>query len=184
MDAYFGEIRAFPFSFTPEYWLECDGTAYQIGSYQALYAVIGTTYGGDGKTNFKVPDLRGLAAMHIGQGPGSSNYTLSQTSGVDTVTLTETQMPNHDHSLQTQVSTTRLTAPSNQALLGAPVYKTSAGSWAYPTFVPATTSPTLVPMSPFSLYAAGSSGAHNNRQPWLAFRFCICWNGTWPENPN
>src|ERR1700755_2878981 len=95
---YVGEIRIFAGNFAPAGWMFCEGELLPISEYETLFNLIGTTYGGDGQETFALPDLQGRAPMHAGQGPGiSQNYTLGEQGGVETVTLTTQQIPNHNH---------------------------------------------------------------------------------------
>ena len=96
-DPFLGEIRMFAGDFAPLGWALCDGSALSISGYGDLFQLLGTTYGGDGQTTFNLPDLRGRAPVHMGQGPGLGNYELAQKSGVETVTLTDANTPAHTH---------------------------------------------------------------------------------------
>jgi microcystin-dependent protein len=97
MEPFIGEIKIFGGNFAPRGWALCDGQLLAINTYQALFSLLGTTYGGDGRTTFALPDLRGRAAVHQGQGPGLSQYRLGQKGGVEQVTLNATEMPSHNH---------------------------------------------------------------------------------------
>ena len=98
-DPFVAEIRIFPFNFAPKGWAFCDGQLMPISQNTALFSLLGTTYGGDGKSTFALPDLQGRAAMHPGQGPGLSLHDLGETGGSETVTLLESEVPSHSHSL-------------------------------------------------------------------------------------
>lgn len=185
-DAFIGEIRAFPYTFTPEGWLLCDGSHQNIQQYQALFSILSNTYGAYTSTQFVLPDLRGLALVGAGQASGLSLYQQGQTYGQATETLTYAQMAAHNHPFQSQTAgTTRLTSPSNAALPGVPLWTSSGTNQAYPEFVPATASPapTPVQMAAASIAPVGGGQAHNNCQPYLVFRFCINWDGTYPMRP-
>src|SRR5829696_2905110 len=99
-DPFVAEIRIFPFNFAPKGWAWCDGQLLPLSQNTALFSLLGTTYGGDGKSNFALPDLQGRAAMHPGQGPGLSLHDLGETGGSETVTLLESEIPSHPHTLQ------------------------------------------------------------------------------------
>src|SRR5678815_2822085 len=99
MDPFVAEIRIFPFNFAPKGWAFCDGRLLPISQNTALFSLLGTTYGGDGKSTFALPDLQGRAAMHPGQGPGLSLHDLGETGGSDTVTLLESEIPVHSHQM-------------------------------------------------------------------------------------
>ena len=98
-DPFVAEIRIFPFNFAPRGWAWCDGQLLPLSQNTALFSLLGTTYGGDGKSNFALPDLQGRAPMHPGQGPGLSLHDLGETGGSETVTLLESEIPSHSHTL-------------------------------------------------------------------------------------
>ena len=183
MDAFIGEIRAFPYTYTPDGWLTCDGTVYNIQNFQALAAVIGYTYGGSGPT-FAVPNLMGRAVVdytdvsvpNVG-GP----YTMGQTMGQASVTLGLSQIPSHNHAMVSQSSTSRLTTPSPSAVPFSPQFQGATRTYNLGLYVSATLNPTLVSMAPTALSVAGGGGSHENRSPLLVMRFCICWNGEFPQ---
>src|ERR1700680_5264306 len=99
MDPFVAEIRIFPFNFPPKGWAFCDGQLMAISQNPALFSLLGTTYGGDGKTNFALPDMQGNAPMHPGQGPGLSLHDLGEFGGSDTVRLIQSEMPGHSHTM-------------------------------------------------------------------------------------
>src|ERR1700704_5497278 len=99
MDPFVAEIRIFPFNFAPKGWAWCDGQLMPLSQNTALFSLLGTTYGGDGKSNFALPDLQGRAPMHPGQGPGLSPHDLGETGGAGTVTLLPSEIPSHTHAL-------------------------------------------------------------------------------------
>src|SRR5258708_11442543 len=129
MDPFVAEIRIFPFNFAPKGWAFCDGQILPLSQNTALFSLLGTTYGGDGKSNFALPDMQGNAPMHPGQGPGLSLHDLGETGGTDTVTLLESEMPSHNHGLMAEVTPSQLFAPSTSTALGrsvrGPAYQTS-----------------------------------------------------------
>lgn len=192
MDAYIGEVRAFGFLFAPEGWLECSGQIYNIQQYQALYAVIGTAYGGDAKTSFGVPDLRGRAVMGAGQGTGLSTRTQGVSFGNEGIALTmQSQLPTHNHTMvasvvTASVQTNMLATPvANSSWLSRPVQITGTGA-AINNFTKAATNVAVnTAFSPLTLSAAaGGSAMHENRQPYLPMIYCICWNGIYPSPEN
>ena len=165
-DPFVAEIRIFPFNFAPKGWAWCDGQLLPLSQNTALFSLLGTTYGGNGKSNFALPDLQGSAPMHPGQGPGLSLYDLGQTGGSETVSLLESEIPSHSHSLSqsTSAGDTNLAAGSF----------TGTGSAIYgPVDSP-------VPMSPSSLAPAGGDQPHNNMMPYLTFYFNIALQGVFP----
>ena len=170
---YIGEIRMFGFGTrgAPNGWQACDGSLLPISQYDALFALIGTTYGGDGQTTFAVPDLRGRVPIHQGQGPGLSNYVIGQKAGTETVTLLPTQMPAHTHTaIATTAASTSLT-PGNTLLPGA-----VSGDVFYATDL---TGATAIPMLP----TTSSSGnlPHENTMPTLTVQYCIATQGIFPS---
>src|SRR5207249_6454307 len=111
-DPFVAEIRIFPFNFAPKGWAWCDGQLMPLSQNTALFSLLGTTYGGDGKSNFALPDLQGRAPMHPGQGPGLSLHDLGETGGSETVTLLESEMPAHSHSLRASLDDADLAIPT------------------------------------------------------------------------
>ncbi len=172
MDPFVAEIRIFPFNFAPTGWAFCDGQLMAISQNTALFSLLGTTYGGDGKSNFALPNLQGSAPMHPGQGPGLSLHDLGETGGEPTVTLLEMEMPTHTHTAQGysgaggQGPASNTTwADGNQR--GISVYAPSAGGQ-------------NVQMSPQALSINGGSQPHNNLMPYLTLNFCIALQGIYP----
>src|SRR5665811_2383328 len=113
MDPYVAEIRIFPFNFAPKGWAWCDGQILPLSQNTALFSLLGTTYGGDGKSNFALPNLQGMAPMHPGQGPGLSLHDLGETGGSATVALLQTEMPAHSHTVQGAASGGSLPSPAS-----------------------------------------------------------------------
>lgn len=169
-DPFVAEIRIFPFNFAPRGWAWCDGQLLPLSQNTALFSLLGTTYGGNGKSNFALPDLQGRAPMHPGQGPGLSLHDLGEAGGSETVTLLESEIPAHSHALMS------LGAPANRTSpVGNTIGRPSAGT----AFVPPTGAP-LVAMAPEALAPAGGDQPHNNLQPYLTFYFCIAMQGVFP----
>src|SRR5690349_13095973 len=150
---FLAEIRIFPFNFAPKGWAFCDGQILPLSQNTALFSLLGTTYGGDGKSNFALPNMEGNAPMHPGQGPGLSLHDLGEMSGSETVTLLQSEMPSHAHSIKASSTPSELNAPTAVRALGQ-----SVGAKAYKSGGPS--SPVL--MDPNSLAPAGSSFPHNN----------------------
>ena len=170
---YIGEIRMFGFGRTPNGWQACDGSLLAISQYDALFALIGTTYGGDGQTTFAVPDLRGRLPIHQGQGPGLSNYVIGQRAGTETVTVLPTQMPAHTHTAVVTTSTSTSLTPGNTLLPG-----TVSGDSFYATDI---TGATVLGMSAQSTSIAGGSQPHENCMPTLTVQYCIATFGIFPS---
>ena len=169
MDPFVAEIRIFPFNFAPKGWAFCDGQLLPLSQNTALFSLLGTTYGGDGKSNFALPDMQGNAPMHPGQGPGLSLHDLGETGGSETVSLLESEIPSHSHALMS------LGAPGNRT---SPVANTMARASAGPYCPPA--GATIVAMSDQALPPAGGDQPHNNMQPYLTLSFCIALQGVYP----
>jgi microcystin-dependent protein len=166
-DPFVAEIRIFGFNFAPKGWAFCDGQILPISQNTALFSLLGTIYGGNGKTTFALPNLQGSAPMFWGQGPGLSLYDIGQTGGEDTVTLLLSETPTHSHNITAQTidqGDTRI--PSPTVNLG----NTQMYSNANPT--------ATMDQSATSLY--GNSGPHNNLQPYLTLNLCIALQGVYP----
>jgi microcystin-dependent protein len=168
MDPFVAEIRIFPFNFAPKGWAFCNGQILPLSQNTALFSLLGTTYGGDGKSNFALPNMQGNAPMHPGQGPGLSLHDLGEVGGSQTVSLLESEIPSHSHNVQVsaQDATTRIVVGQHPA--------TGIGVGLYgPT--PANTT-----LSPNALSPAGGDQPHNNMQPYLTLNFCIALQGVYP----
>lgn len=171
-DPYIGEIRMFAFNYAPVDWLPCNGQLLPINQYQALFALIGTTYGGNGTTNFALPDLRGRVPMGFGQGPGLTSRNIGNASGNETTTLLATQMPAHTHTVNAQTSPGNTNVPTNNILGNAGGFDND--------FTNATAN-TI--MSGTMVNSAGGSQPFSIIQPSLAVGYCISINGLWPQRP-
>lgn len=170
-DQFIAEIRIFPFNFAPTGWAFCDGGLMPISQNTALFALLGTFYGGDGKSTFALPDMKGNAPMQTGQGSGLSQRDLGEMSGVETITLLQSEIPFHTHTLRavgTDLGDNRLPNP-NLAL----AQTGGANGYVVPT-------PPTVLMAPQALSPAGGSLPHNNMQPYLTLNFCIALQGVFP----
>lgn len=168
---FLGQIILFAFNFPPRRFARCDGQLLSIAQNNALFALLGTVYGGDGQTTFGLPDLRGRVPIGFGAGPSLTNYAIGQKSGVETVTLNSTNLPAHTHSLNasTQVATSRV---SNGRMLATDT-STNAEYYAPPGQVTA--------MDPNAITATGGNAPHENRQPYLTANFCIALQGIFPS---
>jgi len=168
-DPFVAEIRIFPFNFAPKGWAWCDGQLLPLSQNTALFSLLGTTYGGDGKSNFALPDLQGRAPMHPGQGPGLSLHDLGETGGSETVSLLESEIPSHAHQLRGSIDDADLKIPASTRSLAK-----SAGGNIY------NTTQLTAAMAPEALAPAGGDQPHNNLQPYLTFYFCIALQGVFP----
>jgi microcystin-dependent protein len=170
MDTFVAEIRIFPFNFAPKGWAFCDGQILPISQNTALFSLLGTTYGGDGKSNFALPNMQGNAPMHPGQGPGLSLHDLGESGGSETVTLLETEMPAHGHAMM--ASTQDGFDSHGQANLLA--QGVGIGQYVDQSQGPFTA------LNPQVLPIAGGGQPHNNMQPYLTLNFCIALQGVYP----
>ncbi|MGH2879620.1 MAG: phage tail protein [Solirubrobacteraceae bacterium] len=169
-DQYVGEIRLFGGNYTPAEWAPCDGRLLKIDEYQTLYALIGTTYGGDGQTTFALPDMRGRLPLSSGQAPGMSNYQLGQKGGVEAVTLAPTQYPAHSHHVRANTTLGAEPGPAGNLLAS------SAGIYMYHESAP-TESLNQASIS----VSRGGAQPHENRQPSLGVSYIIALNGIYPS---
>lgn len=168
-DPFVAEIRIFPFNFAPKGWAWCDGQLMPLSQNTALFSLLGTTYGGNGESNFALPDLQGAAPLHPGQGPGLSLYDLGQQGGVEAVTLLESEIPAHSHALRADSLDLADTNLANPGVVlaqssGGTLYQTAAGTT----------------LAPEALSPAGGDQPHNNLMPYLTFYFCIALQGVFP----
>lgn len=163
---YVGEIRMFAGNFAPAGWMFCEGQLLPISEYETLFNLIGTTYGGDGQSTFALPDLRGRIPLHIGNG-----FTLAETGGVETVTLTTAQTPVHSHPLLGTVTKGAQNQPAQQALAQSP----TQNAFPYGTDVPPAT------LNAGTISSVGGSQPHDNFQPYLCVDFIISLFGIFPS---
>ncbi len=168
-EPFIAEVRIFAGNFAPRGWAFCDGQLLPVSQNTALFSLIGTTYGGDGRTTTALPNLQGRAPMHPGRGPGLTSYRLGQKTGTETVTLSEAQMPNHTHTPRANTSLGDEPQPANMALARSNVrYQQNTTS-------------NLVNMSDQAMPSAGGSQAHNNLQPYITMNFIIALVGLYPS---
>jgi microcystin-dependent protein len=170
-EPFLGEIRMVGFNFAPIGWAQCNGQLLPIAQNTALFALLGTFYGGDGRSTFALPDLRGSVPMNQGQGPGLSERTIGEMGGADTVTLSAAEMPLHTHAALTNGIGPTTANPAEAVW-------TAVGRSASPPYGPATN---LQTMSPQALSVSGSGMPHNNRQPYLVVNFIIALQGEFPS---
>ena len=176
-EPYIGEIRIFPYTYAPLGWALCNGQALSIAQNQVLFAVIGTTYGGDGRTTFNLPNLQARAPLGFGQGNGLTPRALAQTGGAPTVTLTASQIPQHTHGVaasSTDPATAAVSVPSGTTVFGRSQAKSKSTG-----YVTVATQPSEL-MNANAVLPAGDSSGHNNLPPYLTFNFCIALAGVFP----
>ena len=169
-EPFLGEIRAFGFNFAPQGWALCQGQTRSISQNSALFSLLGTMYGGDGRVTFGLPDLRGRTAISFGQGPGLSNRTQGELAGEEQVTLNAGQIPPHTHSV-TASSTAASKSPANSL----PAF-TATGS-SYGGEPDLTMSPAMIGPNP------GGGQPHDNMPPYLVINYCIATEGIYPSRP-
>ncbi|MCU0496007.1 MAG: tail fiber protein [Anaerolineae bacterium] len=169
VDQFLAEIRMFPFNFPPQGWAFCDGQLLPLSQNTALFSLLGTTYGGNGASNFALPNLQGSTPIHYGQGPGLSNYSLGDSVGSTTVTLLASEMPTHSHILRGVSGLAERSNPNNTA------YATADGENLYTQ-----TATNLTPMHPNTITFFGGNTPHTNMMPYLVVNFCIAMQGIFP----
>lgn len=177
MDPFLGEIRTFPWSWAPQGWALCDGTQLPVQQNLALNALLGQTFGGNGSTMFALPDLRGRTPIHVGLGPDGQTYLYGQKGGVETVTLTLSNLPPHIHTVNALSGTTG-NAPGAKSALPATVgvsgKNPTVNIYSVPNAAP------MVSLSGDTFSTEGGSAPHNNMQPFLVLNFCIATAGIFP----
>lgn len=167
------EIRIFAGTFAPRGWAFCDGQLLPIANNTALFSLIGTTYGGDGRSTTALPNLQGRAPMHPGRGPGLTARRLGEKVGVETVTLSEAQIPSHSHTVRASANRGNVATPSNTAALS----QSGFGDNLYQT----NTSANLVDLASEAVATTGGGQAHDNVQPFLTLNFIIALVGLYPS---
>jgi len=171
MDPFIGQIIFFAGNFAPRGWAFCNGQLLSVAENTALFAILGTTYGGNGQTNFALPDLRGRVPVHPGHGPGLSNYALGQQAGTETVTLGITQIPSHGHTFTPGCSSDPPNSQTPDNNVPAALDSQAYGSEANANMRPANSS------------TAGGSQAHDNLPPYTCVNFIIAVEGAFPSRP-
>ena len=174
-DPFLAEIKIFGCNFAPRGYAQCNGQLLPIAQNTALFALLGTNYGGDGRSTFGLPNLQGRAALQWGNGAGLSSYSLGQIGGNSTITLTTSQIPAHNHAVQANLSGT-LASPTNDGF-GNPGTQRPA-----PRFYNNGT-PSPVNMAPTAVSVTGGSQPHNNMMPYNTVNFCIALQGIFPQRP-
>ncbi len=176
VDPFIGEVQTYGFNFCPRGWASTDGQLLPISQYTALFSLLGTTYGGDGRTTFGLPDLRGRAPIHTGQGPGLTNRILGSRGGSETNTLTTLQMPSHNHTALININNT---APADSGNPTGNVFARSSN-----LIYEDTNAPSLGQTMNAATVSVGNTGggqAVNNMQPYLVVNYCIALTGVFPS---
>ncbi len=163
-DPYIGQLALVGFNFAPRGWAFCQGQLMSIAENNALFALLGTTYGGDGISSFALPDLRGRAVVGFGQGPGLQNYTQGQVGGTETVGLLPTQIPSHSHTVACSAEESSSSSPTGQLLANGSIYASTPNNT----------------MSPAMIGASGGNQAHENMPPYLVLNWIIALEGVFP----
>lgn len=168
-DPFVAEIRIVPFNFAPRGWAFCDGQLLPISQNTALFSLLGTTYGGDGRATFALPDLRGRAPMHPGTGAGLSSHALGERGGSETIALSESEIAAHSHTMMAQSGAASSRVPAGKVL----AHPARGRTYAAP-------SANLTTLANDALAAVGGQAAHNNMMPYLTLYFCIALQGVFP----
>lgn len=169
-EPFIAEIRIFACNFAPRSWAFCNGQLMPVAQNTALFSLVGTTYGGDGRTTFGLPDLQGRAPMHPGRGPGLTSRRLGERTGAETASLTDSQLASHSHSARGSENTAVASAPANN-------YIARGGGRGASVYLNADTSVGLSK----ELLPTGGGAAHNNMQPYLALNYVIALQGLYPS---
>jgi len=173
-DPFLGQIQAFGFNFAPRGWALCNGQLLPIAQNSALFSLLGTTYGGDGRTTFGLPEMRGRVACHVGSGPGIASLSLGQKSGTNTNLLSVSNLPSHTHTLRAN------SAAGDSGSPGGNVPATAEDANRNELSIYSTSAPNAS-MDTAALQATGGGSAVNNMQPYLTINFCIAVQGIYPS---
>lgn len=172
-DVFVGQISLFSFNFAPKLWAQCNGQAMQIVQNQALYSLLGVSFGGNRDITFNLPDLRGRVAIGYGASAQSGNVAMGQSAGSETVTLSTANLPSHTHGLTASTQIANRRVPTGRMF----ATDTSANAEYYA----AAGSGTITPLSPNSIGPVGGGLPHENRQPYLTMNYCIALSGIYPS---
>ena len=174
MEPFIGQLCLFGFNFVPTGWAACNGQLLSIAQNSALFALLGTTYGGDGRVTFGLPDLRGRVPLNQGQGPGLSNYTIGQVGGSETSTLTVNNLPAHNHTINANSNAGTATSPQGAILAGAAISS-------LPPAGPYTTGAANTALAASAVGNTGGGQPINNLSPYLVLNWCIATQGIFPS---
>jgi microcystin-dependent protein len=175
-DNFLAEIRMFPFNFAPKGWAFCNGQLLPISQNTAVFSLLGTFYGGDGRSNFALPNLQGNVPVGLGQGPGLSLYDIGETGGASTVSLVETELPEHTHGLFAVAVNGTSNSPSGHL----PAMGMGASGRGHFTVNTYATAGSATSLSPTQIAIAGGGEPHNNMQSYVSLNFCIALQGIFP----
>jgi microcystin-dependent protein len=175
MDEYIGIIKMFGGNFAPRGWAFCDGRVLSISQYDAVFVVIGTTFGGDGVTTFALPDLRSRVPINTGQGPALTNFVHGQSGGSENVALVTQNIPSHSHTLNVNNTNANVHNPTSSNSVATPVDINGDAASGYSQSAPNTQ------ISPASIGATGGNQPHENRAPYIALNYIICLEGIFPS---
>ena len=188
MEGYIGEVRMFGGNFAPRGWAFCDGQLLAISTNDALFSILGTMYGGDGRTTFALPDMRGRSCYQQGQGPGLPNYFMAQRSGHETTTLTTLNLPQHTHVANAKIDSTTVTyhslneeASSNSPVGNFPAFADSIPQYRSTNDGSAMHPPIVQTNNTLSTGLTGSSQYFDNHSPYTVVNFVICMYGIYPS---
>lgn len=173
-DPFIAEIRLFPFNFAPRGWAFCDGQILPISQNTALFSLLGTTYGGDGRSTFALPDLKGRVPLNHGQSPGLSPRVLGEQGGSEVVTLLQSEMPVHTHQLTASAAAAYSRSPS------AELFANESGG--VNSYAPLVGNPAAL-LAGAACGPAGGGQPHNNLAPYLVVSYCIALQGVYPQRP-
>ncbi len=173
MEPFLGQLMLVGFNYAPKGWALCNGQLLSIAQNTALFSLLGTTYGGDGMTTFALPDLRGRAPLHFGQGPGLSNYVQGEASGTENVTLLTTQLPAHNHPIMANSGTGNTNSPEGALPAGFGTSLPPEGPW--------TNGGANTTLAANAVGPSGGSQPHSNMQPFLVLNWIIATEGIYPS---
>jgi microcystin-dependent protein len=175
---FLAEIRMFPFNFAPTGWAFCNGQLLPISQNTALFSLLGTNFGGDGKATFGLPNIQGNCVVDVGQGPGLSSYFVGESGGSQTVSLTTQEIPSHSHDFNDKPGVDGTTNAPAGNVFGKTVFNNQGTNGVIFTYTP--TAPNKNTLNPQTISIAGSSLPHNNMMPYLTLNFCIAMQGVFP----